>query len=274
MKRDARRFYLRAALGGRRTRLQDALRAIERKCYPRKPSDNADSFHRAMAQMIFWPAKDELSELDSAVLSLALTERKKSPTPRWKAYVLVDQRWPGYCLVSRLNALILRARNLLEEAGESGLTRLRREAEGSGERVSEARGFLAHLRAIKKNIKEAAKITWQDYQHLLFQPGVSKRTQLACGDSPASLRVLCYSRALEIIVDHEVREPLRDKARPLLEWIARVGNPAYSDLLKWDDFAKWMAEHDRERAEAERAQHKRAQDRERQRRYRKGKISR
>ena len=84
---------------------------------------------------------------------------------------------------------------------------------------------------------------------------------------------MCYARALEIIVDDEHRKPLRDKASPSLEWIARVGNPAYSDVLEWNDFMKWMAERQAERAAEESAESKRKQGRERQRRLRARKIT-
>ena len=203
-----------------------------------------------------------------------MLEREKVPKPLWKAFKLVNQRWQGYRLVSRLDALVSRAGKLLGEAGESDLILVRRKAEGSGERALEAKRFLADLRTIKKDSKEAAKITWQNYEHFLFQPGGNKRVQLACGDAAASPRVKCYSRALEIIVDDERREPSRNKARPLLEWIARVGNPAYSDVLKWDDFIKWVAQRSAKNAEEERARHRRENVRERQRRHRKDKISR
>src|SRR5438067_268924 len=122
MKRDARRVYLRTAFGGARgrRRLQDALRGIERKCYlPLKAPGDADELHRAMAQMIFWPSKSELDQLDSAVERLATIERKRQLSPLWKAYVLVNDRWPGSRLVPRVNALISRARERLNEAGNS-----------------------------------------------------------------------------------------------------------------------------------------------------------
>jgi hypothetical protein len=151
---------------------------------------------------------------------------------------------------------------------------VRREARSGGEHALEAKSFLADLQKIQKEPKTAAKIKWPRYERFLFCPGDNKRVQLSCGDSPASLRVMCYARALEMIVDDKHHGALRDDASPLLEWVVRVRNPEYSDVLEWNDFMKWMAEREAKCAVEERAQRKRAQDRERQRQHRKAKISR
>jgi hypothetical protein len=227
-----------------------------------------------MLAITFWPSRDELAELDLKVKELAILFRDNVPEPLWKAFEVVNQRWPGFRLIRYLDALVSRVRKLLGEAGESDLAGARREARGSSQRALEAKRFLADLQKIQKEPKTAAKIEWPCYEHLLFRPGENRRVQLWCGDSPASPRVICYARALEMIVDDEHHEPMRKNARPLLEWIARVGNPAYSDLLAGNDFVKWMAERYAQQAAEERAGRKRKQGRERQRRFRVRKIAR
>jgi len=177
-----------------------------------------------MMQMTFWPAADLLAALDSSIKRLAMLDREKVPKPLWKAFQLVNKRWPGFRLIRCLDGLVSRARKLLEEAGESDLTQAGREAQDSGERASEAKRFLADLRKIQKNLRMAAKIKWGRYEHFLFQPPGNKRVELAC-KLPAPTAVRCYARTLEIIVDDELRKPLRDKARPLLEWEAMHGTP-------------------------------------------------
>jgi hypothetical protein len=240
----------------------------------RQIAAETDDFHRAMTLKTSWPSTGVLIDLDSSVRRLAMCDREKLPEPLWKAFEHVNKRWPGFQLIRRLNGLVSRARKLLEEAGESDLTRLLREVRGSGQCVLEVMSFLLDLRSIEKDSKKAAKITWQKYEHFLFHASVKKRIQLACGDAPASPRVTCYSRALEIILDDHRRKPLRDEARSLLEWIANLGNVAYSDVLKSDEFAMWAAAVKTWRAAEENAERKRKQGRERQRRLRARKISR
>ena len=66
---------------------------------------------------------------------------------------------------------------------------VRREACGSGERVLEAKKFLADLRRIQKDPKTAAKIKWEHYERFLSKRGVNKGVQLWCGDGRRG--VLC-----------------------------------------------------------------------------------
>jgi hypothetical protein len=270
------RLYYRAAVEKRAKRqLRDALSMLENRCLPPRPaSAGTDDLQRAMMQMTWWPSRDVLAGLDSSVRELAMLDREKTPKPLWKAFGLVNQRWPGFRLIPRLDILVSRARNRLNEAGEADLTWVRREARGGGEGASEAKRFLADLRKFQKDPRTAAKIEWLRYKRLLFGPDLNKRVQLWCGDEPASLRVRYYARALEIIVDDDFREPLRNNARPLLEWIAHLGNPAYSDVLKRDDFMEWIAERLAERAAQESAARERKQGSERQRRFRARKITR
>jgi len=255
--------------------LPNTLKILETKCTgPRQAPAGAIDLARAILRMTFWPRSDDLSALDSSVETLARSNREKVPKPLWKAFELVNQRWPGFRLIHRLDALVSRARNLLKEAGESDLMWVRREARGSGERALEAKKFLADLRRIQKDPKTAAKIKWEHYERFLSKPGLKKGVQLWCGDHAASAGVVCYARALEMIVDDEYRKRFLDDTEPLLRWIAQLGNPAYSDVLKRDDFIEGIAKLQAERAAGECVEHKRAQARERQRRFRARKITR
>src|SRR5260370_31883824 len=123
-----RRVYYRAAF--ERLAKQDlhyALSMLVNQCKPPRPAlAVTDALHRAMMQMTFWPAADLLAALDSSIGRLAMLNREKVPTPLWRAFDLVNRRWPGVQLIRRLDALVSRARKLLEEAGESALTSVRR----------------------------------------------------------------------------------------------------------------------------------------------------
>src|SRR5262249_7322210 len=137
----------------------------------------------------------------------------------------------------------------------------------------EAKRFLADLRRIQKKPKAVLKIQWSRYKHFLFRSGHHKGF-LRCGDFPASPHVICYARALEIIVDDENRKKLLDKAEPLLRWILLLGNPDYADVLRRDDFMEWAAERRAQRTPDDRAEYKRKLGRERLRRFRARKITR
>jgi hypothetical protein len=49
-------------------------------------------------------------------------------------------------------------------------------------------------------------------------------------------------RALELIVDELHHQPLLERALPLLKWIAFLGNPAFSDVLTFDDLTRRAGE--------------------------------
>jgi hypothetical protein len=296
------RVYRRAASAAHfrsaKAELRGALRALEHKCLPPKqhiqtsglnqakkqvrlwPSGElvaelSAEVYEALKQRTSWPPAELLAELDSSVCTLVLLDHKKVPKPLWRAFELVSQRWPGSRLISRLNALVLRARKLLEEAGESDLARVRREAEGSGERAADANAFLVDLRRIMKDRRAAAKVEWKRYEQFLFQPPGNMRVEL-WSKLPAPSAVKCYARALEVIVDDQLREPAREEARPVLEWIAGLGNPAYSDAVKWgeDEYAKWVVERTALVDSAERKRRKLEKTRARVKRHRERKFSR
>jgi len=101
------RVYYRAAVEKRaKQQLRDALSRLERQCLPpQQVSAGTDDLHRAMMQMTWWPSRDVLAGLDSSVRELAMLDREKTPKPLWKAFKLVNQRWPGFRLIRRLSAV-------------------------------------------------------------------------------------------------------------------------------------------------------------------------
>jgi len=214
-------------------RLSRALRSLGECCYP--PLGAA-----------LWPTDAQLHELDLAVVGLANMERKKPITvltPYWKAYEWLNKREPQIRLVSRVKGLIERADQLLKEAGESDLVRLRRKASAG---VTEARRLAEHLEAIQEDPSKAVKIEWEDYEGLL---GDNKPFRLPHGDS-ASQDVRCYVRALHIIVEDLRYRRLLDAVFPFLTWIAGIGSPD-AERLKHNYLAQYCADYTaRRRGEA------------------------
>jgi hypothetical protein len=203
-----------------------------------------------VAQDAFWPSDKELFALNRAVHDLAMTQRKKDcfKTWYWKAYELVNRRWPKLKLVKRLNLLVGRARDRLKESGETELNWIRREAFKG---APKAKQLLEHLESIQVDAK-AAEIDWQEYKQLLFRPGSYrlacdapqpqlKRLGFSCNNVSISepSRERCYARALEMLTNDLRYQPLRDKARPLLAWIAIHDNPDYYDVLK-ENHMEWL----------------------------------
>jgi hypothetical protein len=205
--------------------------------------------YRTVSQSAPWPSATELIRLDYAVRDLAMSQRKKKWLLGWETYELVNKRWPKLKLVKRLNLLVGRARDRLKDAGESELERIRREA---FEGAPKAKRLLEHFESIQVDTNKAAEIGWQNYKQLLFKPGSYR---LAC-DAPepqlrrsgfsynsASIsepsRERCYASALEIFTDDLRYEPLRDKAYPLLSWIAIHDNPDYYDVLI-ENHMEWL----------------------------------
>jgi hypothetical protein len=232
-----------------------------------------------------WPSMKELSRLDVAVLNLAMTQRKKPLLPPWKAFELVNRRWPKLKLVKRVKELVEHARDRLKEASKSELEPIRREA---FEGAANARRLIEHLGAIQVDANKAAAIDWQDYKELLFRPG---NYRLACDAPTPQLRrsgfsysnalisepsrERCYARALEILTDDLRYEPLRDKAGPLLCWMVTSRNPDYYGVLK-SHHMEWLVRLDKEIAadteEKFKKQEQREQNLSRQRIHRLRKI--
>jgi hypothetical protein len=85
------------------------LRVLEKTCLPPTEADQSTTI---------WPSARHLAELDSAVVALAIIERKKWPSLPWKGYKWVNKRWQKYRLVSRVEKLVRRARERLQEETE------------------------------------------------------------------------------------------------------------------------------------------------------------
>jgi hypothetical protein len=90
--------------------LSRLLSALEKTCLPPPPDTDEST--------TIWPDGMHLGELDSTVLALAIIARNKLPRSNWKAYKWVDKRWQRYHLVSRVEKLVRRARERLQEENE------------------------------------------------------------------------------------------------------------------------------------------------------------
>ena len=193
--------------------------------------------------------------------------------PRWKAYRLIDRRLTRLRLVNCVDALIARAQRLLQEEQESNQGKLAElRANPEGERSRLVKSFLADLEKVKGGSKDLSKIEWQKYDQLVFAPNEPRR--LLCGDHPADPRVICYGRALEILVEASGhRNEVLSKAAPLLEWVASLGNPdpKYTAFIKLVSLGGFYARKVKDRQESLNAEKKavvREQVRNRKRRER------
>lgn len=74
-----------------------------------------------------WPPRELLQSLEDSVIAMIEHERKKPPSPRWKAFKLLDRRRPSLKLVLQINNLAKRAiERLKEKGGESVLNKAAR----------------------------------------------------------------------------------------------------------------------------------------------------
>jgi hypothetical protein len=239
-------------------RLSAALRALGECCHP--PLRKAT-----------WPSDAQLDGLHFAVMDLAMMERKKpitAQTPYWTAYKRVDKRHSEIRLIPRVKELVGRADRLLKEVGDSDLVRLRRKV-ATG--VSEAKRLAKNLEALEEGLSKVGKIEWENYEGLLFCGSDNKPVQLQCGDLPASSRMRCYARALEILTDHLREWPLRNQALPLLIWINCIGSP-YAELLNHDYQSQYCADYLATRLSEASTARKREQWRKRQKKHRDKKL--
>jgi hypothetical protein len=136
-----------------------------------------------------------------------------------------------------------------------------------------ARALLKDIGRIREKLSAAKSINWERHEAALFP---NRHRSLACGDDTTQPRVSCYARAMEIIVEAEnFPAPNRDKAGPLLRWIARLGNPDYVNRLSFDPWVQLMAKNEARRSAEAKAATKRAKAAERQQlhRYLKSKVS-
>jgi hypothetical protein len=207
-----------------------------------------------------WPDEAFLRSLEEDVMLLIATERKNPPSPAWKAFQLLDRRMPKLLLVKRVDSLVKRAQDRLEEAAQHPLSKLEQQAECGDEN---ARKLLRDIAAIRDGQDAAKKIHWTEHERALAQFSRTRSVEPSYGRSaPPEFR--CYARALELIVDHYRRKPLR--SWPLTEWTARIGHPGAKSLLQFDDPTGFIIEEAAWRGES--AFRRREKVRERVRRHR------
>ena len=201
-----------------------------------------------------------LQSLENNVILLIETERKNRPSPAWKAFQLLDRRMPKLLLVKRVDNLMKRARDRLEEDAQHPLSKLERQAECGHEN---AQKLLRDIAAIRDGQNAAKKINWTEHESTLAQFSRTRSVEPLYGRS-APLEFRCYARALELIVDDCRREPL--KSWPLTEWAARIGHPDAKSLLAFDDPTGFLIEEGAWRGES--TLRRREKVRERVRRHR------
>jgi hypothetical protein len=195
-------------------------------------------------------------------MGLVAKERESPPTPVWKAFFLLNRRMPSLRLVVRVNNLIKRACDRLQEVGESGLERLARQQEqGNAQRL------LRDVESLRKDLRVAKAIDWKQHERTLAQFSRTRSVELACNQT-APIGVLCYTRALELLLADECRyRPLRKNSQPLIQWIARIEHPEAKSLLAFDDVMAWVVEQE-VNSRAKKALRKSEAQRERTKRHR------
>jgi hypothetical protein len=175
------------------------------------------------AKQTLWPDGKLLQSIENGV-TLLIGEERKRPL-LWKTFRRLGKRMPKLLLVLRVDNLVKRARERLEES-ESALSKLARQDR------EDVRKFLGDIERLKRDLSNAKARDWQQYETVL--KGVSRNQKSELGDSLASQKAICYVHALELVVDDYQREPLRKQSRPLLEWLARIEHPKAKNLLALD----------------------------------------
>jgi hypothetical protein len=122
-----------------------------------------------------WPSPDLLESVEHCVMSLIATERAKFPSPKWAAFCLLHNRERKLRLVSHVDNLIKRARDRLEEAGESVLSKLARQ---SGD---DAQKLLRDIECLRKNLSGAKATDWRRHESALKRLSPGGKLELACG---------------------------------------------------------------------------------------------
>lgn len=219
-----RRFYLRALFGDReKQRLLAALDELSTYCRaPETPRETTADLHEAMKGYTYWPQQNLLKRISGSVTRLATLEREKQPKPLWKAFRLVDNRTPSLRVVSRVDGVVRRAKDRIDDVGESGLMLVRHDARAGN---VGARALLYDIALIRKDEKRARGIKWKSHQSLLATLSGGGVVKLACGTPPSSEEARCYARVLELIIDDDRRKPLLGKCQPLLTWLVDIGHP-------------------------------------------------
>lgn len=251
---------------------QELISILEKLAFycqePDAQAKGAGDLAKAMKQFTFWPTKELLQRLDRCVWFLVRSGERLELLVTWKAFRRVDKRMPSLLLVLRVNNLVKRAVARLKESGRSAL------AELSWEQGKAARDLLEDIARVRENLSAAEIIDWAQHELVLLRFSRASSVELACGKNTASQEVRCYARALELIVDHDKREPLRREAEALVGWLLEIRHPIAKELRAFYHEAAF-ADKDTSTHVADliKTRRKREAKRERDRRYRAGKNS-
>ena len=211
---------------------------------------------------VFWPPPELLKSIEDAVMHLVTTDRKKPPSPAWKALKLLNRRMSSLRLTLRLDNVVKHARELLEKIGESPLQKLARQDH------EDARKLLRDLEHLRTNVSSAKAIDWSQHEKALAEFSRTRTVELASNQA-APVPVRCYARALELLLLDEYRhKPLQRKAAPFLEWLARIKHPQAKTLLEFDRVTASRVTQQEAASRENKAWRLRQQQRERTRRHR------
>ena len=235
---------------------------------PDPTAKGAADLLKAIKQFTFWPTKELLQQLDHCVMCLVTSGGRFELIGRWKAFQRLNKRMPSLRLVLSVDNLVKRALNRLKESGRSAL------AELSWENGKNAQNLLRDIARVRENLSAAEIIDWAQHELVLSRFSRASTVELACGKNTASQEVRCYARALELIVDHDKREPLRREAEALVGWLLEIRHPIAKELRAFYHEAAF-ADKDKSThlADLIKTRRKREAKRERDRRYRAGKNS-
>src|SRR5262249_4282828 len=129
-----------------------------------------------------WPDFDFLLSLKNSVMLLIETQRKKPPSPTWKAFQILNKRMSSLRLVLRVDNLVKRARDRLAEAGESAMTKLRQQAgRGDDDAGKLLRAVFVFARSDFVNVHRVKK-------QLLFRATVFAKEKTNTAEQERSLR--------------------------------------------------------------------------------------
>jgi len=169
-----------------------------------------------------WPSRELLSRLHKYVNELARTRRKRPFDDPWKAYLAVDCDFPKLRLVPVLGNLVraflekLRA-EIQVNPEQILFYRIRRITERNGDNAQLAEDLLTHFRELNAGTINCKNVFWDRFVPLLRNPG-KNYVEIAIGNAPASISVLCYARILEGLLEIQRVFRLAD-CRPLMFWL-------------------------------------------------------
>jgi hypothetical protein len=220
----ASRKYFNVAFGNSvKKQLRSALDKLSLYCQPPDPkAENATDLNAAMRQFTWWPDMFLLKQIQHSVLTLAKTERKDPERQRpWKMFELVDKRNLKLHLIDQINALAGRAKCLFLEANFSDLEALSWELG----KDKNAQSLLRDIDRITEDISAGKAIDWAQYEAILSKVSGNGHLARVGGDN---IKLACYARVLELIVDHRKWAKLRKDSEPLVYWLLEIGYPRVS----------------------------------------------